>query len=33
MATKIKKAQTGLKASNKRVGPVDPDGAGLRCKK
>jgi hypothetical protein len=24
---KIKKAQAGLKASNKRVGPVDPDGA------
>ena len=24
---KIKKAQAGLKASNKRVGPVDPQGA------
>jgi hypothetical protein len=24
---KVKKAQAGLKASNKRVGPVDPDGA------
>ena len=24
---KIKKAQAGLKASNKRVGPVDPNGA------
>jgi len=27
MATKIKKAQAGLKASTKRVGPVDPKGA------
>jgi len=24
---KIKKAQAGLKASNKRVGPIDPEGA------
>jgi len=24
---KVKKAQAGLKASNKRVGPVNPDGA------
>jgi len=24
---KVKKAQAGLKASNKRVGPIDPDGA------
>jgi hypothetical protein len=27
MKKTIKKAQAGLKASNKRVGPVDPDGA------
>ena len=27
MAKTIKKAQTGLKASTKRVGPVDPNGA------
>ena len=27
MAKHIKKAQAGLKASNKRVGPVDPNGA------
>ena len=27
MKKPIKKAQAGLKASNKRVGPVDPDGA------
>ena len=27
MAKTIKKAQAGLKASNKRVGPVDPNGA------
>jgi hypothetical protein len=27
MGGKIKKAQAGLKASNKRVGPVDPQGA------
>ena len=24
---KVKKAQAGLKASNKRVGPIDPEGA------
>jgi hypothetical protein len=24
---KVKKAQAGLKASNKRVGPIDPKGA------
>ena len=27
MAYKVKKAQAGLKASTKRVGPVDPNGA------
>ena len=27
MAKHIKKAQAGLKAPNKRVGPVDPQGA------
>jgi hypothetical protein len=27
MSSHIKKAQAGLKASNKRVGPIDPKGA------